>query len=752
MKKKEKESNFLTVMLLNFDLMLVYSLHLFYIAIFILAAKMSLPFRKSFLSLSRQGKAKRLKKNLPEARGKDVHNTHEEHCYSHEPSTSTLTNASLLLVNEDSADLLLYNDTAFPAPESYQHDSNIQQQDRFFDLLEENPNSGDDDDDNCDAENISFEDCEDDMSKETFHQQLQNWAVKYQISHVALSALLLILQHHVCFKSMLPVDARTFLKTSLSVMVRDVHPGQYSHIGIAKHLRLLWTRVKEVINCIELLVGIDGIPLFKSSRGELWPIMASVFNVNSLKSIVFPVGIYYGSGKPQNCQNYLEDFVAEATNLVKNGILLNGTMLGIRIKGFCMDAPAKAFILSVKGHSGYSSCTRCKEEGEYYCNRITFPDFSCIPRTHEEFLSKADPDFNVSDTPLTSIPDLNFITSFPLDYMHLVCLGVMRTLMYTWKFGPIPLRFQQRTISKISVNLLSFQPYIPSDFNRRPRSLLELKHWKATEFRQFLLYTGPLALRNILLPHFKHIYFNFLSLHISFTILLSPKHCLIHRDYAVSLLSHFLQSVKVIYGQEFLTHNFHGLLHIADDVLSFGPLDRCSAFQFENFLCMLKKLVRKGNRPLQQVIKRLSEIENYKLYPHQSLSSFSQASYTFLHTSGPLLDCLDTGEQYKCLKKSGMKITTSQPNNCCRLTDGSIVVIENIVRSFTYGMCIIGRKFKKVENFYEQGFCNSIDLGICKVSELDTGLIIRKVADVTEKLVLLHCDEVSVAYPLLHLN
>lgn len=89
------------------------------------------------------------------------------------------------------------------------------------------------------------------------------------------------------------------------------------------------------------------------------------------------------------------------------------------------------------------------------------------------------------------------VSQFPLDYMHLVCLGVMKR------------RLGSRVIDDISQHLLNLKSHIPSEFARKPRSLKEIDRWKATEFRQFLLYTGPVVLAEILHPN---MYKNFLLL------------------------------------------------------------------------------------------------------------------------------------------------------------------------------------------------------------------------------------------------
>lgn len=51
----------------------------------------------------------------------------------------------------------------------------------------------------------------------------------------------------------------------------------------------------------------------------------------------------------------------------------------------------------------------------------------------------------------------------------------------------------------------------------------------------------------------------------------------------------------------------HSLLHLADDYDQFGQLDNCSAFPFENYMKTLKGMIRKHEKPLQQVIRRYEE-------------------------------------------------------------------------------------------------------------------------------------------------
>jgi len=63
-----------------------------------------------------------------------------------------------------------------------------------------------------------------------------------------------------------------------------------------------------------------------------------------------------------------------------------------------------------------------------------------------------------------------------MDYMHNVCLGVMKRMLLFWVKGKKPVRFLNNNIElEISNQLIEFKPFFPSEFNRLPRSLEELE-------------------------------------------------------------------------------------------------------------------------------------------------------------------------------------------------------------------------------------------------------------------------------------
>lgn len=60
------------------------------------------------------------------------------------------------------------------------------------------------------------------------------------------------------------------------------------------------------------------------------------------------------------------------------------------------------------------------------------------------------------------------VSQFPLDYMHLVCLGIVRRLLNMWLRGPLTVRVPATIVEQMSAKLVSRRPYIPVEFARKP--------------------------------------------------------------------------------------------------------------------------------------------------------------------------------------------------------------------------------------------------------------------------------------------
>jgi hypothetical protein len=106
-------------------------------------------------------------------------------------------------------------------------------------------------------------------------------------------------------------------------------------------------------------------------------------------------------------------------------------------------------------------------------NKMTFPETNASLRTEVSFDDLTDADHHKGPTPLTGL-GIGLVSQVVLDYMHLVCLGVVKRLLLLWMKGPLQARVGHGIIEEISIRLVHFKQFIPSEFPRRPRSLLDV--------------------------------------------------------------------------------------------------------------------------------------------------------------------------------------------------------------------------------------------------------------------------------------
>ena len=238
------------------------------------------------------------------------------------------------------------------------------------------------------------------------------------------------------------------------------------------------------------------------------------------------------------------------------------------------------------------------------------------------------------------------VEQFPQDYMHSCCLGVMRRLLKMWIKGKRGRNYSvaPRYRQLLSKKLLRLRRFMPTCFQRRPRGVDELDFWKATELRQFLLYTGKIVLKGIL-PDDQ--YEHFVAFSVALCILVSPTLLSEYAEYADELLTYVVGRSKELYGTGFMVYNVHILEHLAADAVRYGGLDNCSAFPYENHLQVVKSLVRSGNNPVSQIVRRLRERVNCQVVPREKTSGIDRRAPDngFVLKDGRLIEVVERANQ-----------------------------------------------------------------------------------------------------------
>ena len=101
--------------------------------------------------------------------------------------------------------------------------------------------------------------------------KLPGWATECRISHSALSRLLAIFRKVI---PSLPKDSRTLLRTRNFIKPQEITGRSFCYVGINNGIIYNISSVDS--NAITLQINIDGLPLLKSSKTELWPILGMI--------------------------------------------------------------------------------------------------------------------------------------------------------------------------------------------------------------------------------------------------------------------------------------------------------------------------------------------------------------------------------------------------------------------------------------------------------------------------------------------
>ena len=213
---------------------------------------------------------------------------------------------------------------------------------------------------------------------------------------------------------------------------------------------------------------------------------------------------------------FLKHFVNELSDLANGTDFEDDTGQPIpsvcRIQSIVPDLPAKALFLNIKQFNGQFDCSTCKHLGRYdrelKARVCEYTTDTLSLRTAEESRRLANIAERTGHTlfgikgkhafgQFLDIPD-----NVPIDWMHCVCEGILKRQLFNRWLNP---NFAAESYSlvgfAVEVNEILLSIQVPHDYNRKPRSLDDLKHWKASEFRFFVLFTGLPCLRDAVLSN-----------------------------------------------------------------------------------------------------------------------------------------------------------------------------------------------------------------------------------------------------------
>ncbi|XP_017483801.1 PREDICTED: uncharacterized protein LOC108372585 [Rhagoletis zephyria] len=190
----------------------------------------------------------------------------------------------------------------------------------------------------------------------------------------------------------------------------------------------------------------------------------------------------------------------EMQGILQNNINVSGKFVAVEIRALVCDAPARAFVCGTPSHVSSHGCGKCTQIGRKLNNVLVYSSEPGELLTDDDFLRRKyaghhNKKFRNTMTPLENI-GVKMITQIALDSMHLLDLGVMRKFLLRLLQDKVNVKVEKIKKKNMSEILKSLSPFITKEFVRKPRSMDEILNWKATEFRQVLLYTGILIFKD----------------------------------------------------------------------------------------------------------------------------------------------------------------------------------------------------------------------------------------------------------------
>ena len=424
-------------------------------------------------------------------------------------------------------------------------------------------------------------------------QDLKEWKIQFNVRGNAMSAMLKLWRK---YGHDVPSDCRTLVSTVRNIPTKDIENGTYYVREVKDVLRHFLP--KTVGKPVELVLFADGVSPFMHSPDLFWPvyICSTVLGDNPRL-----LSLFYGSKKPT--AEFFRETLQALIPFLSSGFEGHEFQVAYVVG----DLPARAAMKCVKGHTYAQGCEFCtiRSVRVEHTNVFLKPEVGG-ERTDVGFVREVDSDYHKDTSPFVEL-GLDMIWGFPLDYMHLVCEGVVkRMLQFMLSGGKGNASLVGENLASVNRRLQRFSKSIPGDFQRTGRDFEKFKYFTATEFRLFLLYTGPFALKGNVA---QNVWKSWVFLSLAIRLLVSPNQGEPTITLAESLLQEFYVTAVEAFGRRFPVMNVHLLLHLGDCVRRYGSLDTFSAFKFETENMKLKKFIAGRRQAVKEVAARYMEEE-----------------------------------------------------------------------------------------------------------------------------------------------
>ncbi|CAF0945088.1 unnamed protein product [Brachionus calyciflorus] len=196
-------------------------------------------------------------------------------------------------------------------------------------------------------------------------------------------------------------------------------------------------------NYLNLMVYTDGIQISKSNKLNFWPVICGLEDLpikirDSIKNkIIF--GVWQGKKKPTSdiLFRYLKNSILKIN---QNGINVEQgeykKTFYFQIYGILCDTPAKALVLNMNQFNGHYGCLYCFNPGKWskFYHKMLYEQTDYPLRNNDDFRSDYQDGTDIEtvnglkgDIELSDMIILP--NSVPIDYMHMVCLGIFKNLL-----------------------------------------------------------------------------------------------------------------------------------------------------------------------------------------------------------------------------------------------------------------------------------------------------------------------------------